>query len=551
MRSRSARGRSLGRAVATAVATAAIATGVTVLQPEPRQSEAATDVPALPLGPGTLAETRTTRQLAPGVTHVAIERGEASPDDVWTVTAGLGTTEAEVAELERRVRAAGHEPRRDATAGPDPAGPADRPLGWLVRVGRYADRAEADAVRAELAAQGVSGTVEHTVEDGHPTTGPWSLDVLVIEPGRFTGRLRSELADGIVPGRETVSSIARRAGALAAVNGGFFVTGGTRTTPGNWVAGTEGDPSGVSVVGGDLVSEAVNDRPALVLPSESGRRAAVRRIHTVVTVRTASGATRTVTGLNRQAGLVVNCGGVGNLTPVSHPAHDYTCGNPDELVAVTPRFGGTAPEGPGYQATLDAGGRVTAVRAGRGGAVPAGGTVLQGTGTEAEWLRAHARVGAQLTLRRMVLDKENGRQVGLSAQTSLINGGPLLLRDGRVALDPLRDGFGAQDIGGSDRAVFHNSWYLQRAPRTAAGITAQGRIVLLTVDGRRPGYSAGLTIAETAAVMRSLGAVNALNLDGGGSTTMVVQDELQGIPSDRTGERPDGDALLILPPATG
>jgi hypothetical protein len=551
MRSRSARGRSLGRAVATAVATAAIATGVTVLQPDARQSEAAAELPALPLGPGTLEETRTTRQLAPGVTHLAIERGEASADDVWTVTAGLGTTEAEVAELESKVRAAGHEPRRDPTAGPDPAGPADQPLGWLVRVGRYADRAEADTVRAELADRGVSAAVEHTVEDGHATTGPWSLDVLVVDPTRFTGRLRSELAGGIVPGRETVSSIAGRTGALAAVNGGFFVVGDTRTTPGNWVTGTEGDPAGVSVVGGDLVSEAVNDRPALVLPSESGKRAAVRRIRTILTVRTAAGVTREVTGLNRQAGLIVNCGGVGNATPFSHPAHDYTCGNPDELIAVTPKFGTVAPEGPGYQATLDATGRVTAVRTGRGGTVPPHGTVLQGTGTGAAWLRSYARVGTQLTVRRTVADVESGRRVGLSAQTSLVNGGPLLLRDGQVALDPLRDGFSPQDIDGSDRALFHNAWYLQRAPRTAAGVTADGRILLLTVDGRRPGYSVGLTIAETAAVMRSLGAVNALNLDGGGSTTMVVQDELQGIPSDRTGERPDGDALLILPPAAG
>ncbi|MET9730743.1 phosphodiester glycosidase family protein [Streptomyces sp. NPDC006458] len=535
-----------GRALAAALATVAVAACLAAL-PSPARGGEAAGADELPLGPGPLPETRTSRQLAEGVTQVSIERGQTSAEEFWTVTVGLGTNEQEVAELEGKVRAAGYEPRRDATAGPDPRGPRDQPLGWMVRVGRYTDRAEADLVRTEMAAGGLTGSVHHTGEDGHGTTGPWSLDVLVIDPTRFTGRLRSVLSNGIVPGRETTSATARRTGALAAVNGGFFVIGGERTTPGPWLAGTDGDLAGISVVGGDLVSEAVNDRPALILPSESGRRAAVRRVSTKITVHPADGTARLVTGLNRQAGLVVNCGGVGTATPFTHPAHDYTCGNANELIAVTPKFGTSAPEGPGFQATLDADGKVTAVRNGRGGAVPARGTVLQGTGSGAEWLRAQARVGARLTMRTTVADVDTGLRVPLKSTTSVVNGGPLLLRNGQVVLDPVRDGWSPQDIQGADRAALYNSWYLQRAPRTAAGVTANGRIVLLTVDGRRPGHSAGLTIAETAEVMRSLGAVNAINLDGGGSTAMVVNDELQGVPSDRAGERPDGDALVVLP----
>ncbi|MFJ5772853.1 phosphodiester glycosidase family protein [Streptomyces sp. NPDC093094] len=548
MKIRSALGSGVGRALAAALATVAVVTGVAAVPKAVREGEQAASG-ELPLGPGTLTETRSTRQLAEGLTHIAIERGEVSADDFWTVTVGVGTTEAEVAELEGRVRAAGHEPRRDATAGPDPAGPADRPLGWLVRVGRYADRAAADQVRSALVGQGLTAAVQHTSEDGNPTTGPWSLDVLMIDPALFRGRLRSELASGIVPGRETTSSVARRTGALAAVNGGFFVITGDRTTPGNWTAGTEGDPAGVSVVGGDLVSEAVNGRPALILPDESGRRAAVRRTRTSVTVRTADGITREVTGLNRQAGLIVNCGGVGTLTPFSHPAHDFTCGNDNELIAVTPKFGTRAPEGTGHQVTLDADGVVTAVRTSRGGSVPAQGSLLQGTGTEAAWLRAHAPVGARLMTRGMVVKTDTDTRVALSSDSSVVGGGPLLLHDGAVALDPVRDGWSPEDVQGSDRALLYNNWYLQRAPRTAAGVTADGRIVLVTADGRRPGHSAGLTVEETAAVLRSLGAVEAVNLDGGGSTAMVVDGELAGIPSDRAGERADGDVLLVLPPA--
>ncbi|MFJ5777091.1 phosphodiester glycosidase family protein [Streptomyces sp. NPDC093094] len=505
----------------------------------------------LPLGPATLTETRTSRQVAAGVTHIAIERGRRWAGDFWTITVGVGTTEAEVARLEDKVRAAGYQPRREATAGPDPRGPRSRPLGWLVRVGRYTDESAAGRARTEMISRGLTAVVHHTDEDGHPTTGPWSVDVLVIDPARFRGRLRSELANGIVPGRETTSSTARRTGALAAVNGGFFVIPSGRTTPGPWLAGTDGDLAGISVVGGRLVSEAVGDRPALVVPSDSGRGTAVRRLRTRLSVRAMDGTTRQVTGLNRQAGLIVNCGGVGTATPFSRPAQEYTCGNANELIAFDQKFGTTAPEGTGRQATLDADGRVTAVQDSRGGPVPARGTVLQGTGTGAQWLRDHARVGAVLSVHRAVVDADTGEQLSLTSRTSVVNGAPLLLRDGLLALDPVRDGWSPEDIGDVDRAALYNAWYLRRAPRTAAGVTKDGRIVLLTVDGRRLGHSAGLTVPETAMVMRSLGAVDAVNLDGGGSTTMVVKNALQGTPSDRTGERPDGDALVLLPPAAG
>ncbi len=69
---------------------------------------------------------------------------------------------------------------------------------------------------------------------------------------------------------------------------------------------------------------------------------------------------------------------------------------------------------------------------------------------------------------------------------------------------------------------------------------------MVTADGRATA-SLGLTIVETGAVAKALGMREALNLDGGGSTTMVVDGQVTNQPSDSTGERPVGDALLILP----
>jgi hypothetical protein len=86
-------------------------------------------------------------------------------------------------------------------------------------------------------------------------------------------------------------------------------------------------------------------------------------------------------------------------------------------------------------------------------------------------------------------------------------------------------------------------------PRTAVGITATGGIILMVVDGRSPG-SNGLTLYQLGKELKALGAVNAVNLDGGGSATMWIKG--MGIvnhPTDSTGERPVSNAIVILPRA--
>ncbi|HEV3402013.1 MAG TPA: phosphodiester glycosidase family protein, partial [Acidimicrobiales bacterium] len=66
-------------------------------------------------------------------------------------------------------------------------------------------------------------------------------------------------------------------------------------------------------------------------------------------------------------------------------------------------------------------------------------------------------------------------------------------------------------------------------------------------DGRQPGHSAGMTLAEAARLMLDLGATEAINLDGGGSTTFVVRGRVSNRPSEPPGERPVPSALVVLP----
>jgi hypothetical protein len=90
------------------------------------------------------------------------------------------------------------------------------------------------------------------------------------------------------------------------------------------------------------------------------------------------------------------------------------------------------------------------------------------------------------------------------------------------------------------------TYFCHRNPRTGIGFTARGVLLLVTVDGRRDGWSEGMSLVEFAALFKRLGAVRALNLDGGGSSTMVVGGRVVNRPSDGS-ERAVSSSILILP----
>lgn len=87
----------------------------------------------------------------------------------------------------------------------------------------------------------------------------------------------------------------------------------------------------------------------------------------------------------------------------------------------------------------------------------------------------------------------------------------------------------ASVVASASDTIFNLS---QRAPRTAIGKRADGAVLLLVVDGRQPSWSAGVTLGELTEMMAFLQATDALNLDGGGSSTMVLNGELMNRPSD-------------------
>ena len=107
-------------------------------------------------------------------------------------------------------------------------------------------------------------------------------------------------------------------------------------------------------------------------------------------------------------------------------------------------------------------------------------------------------------------------------------------------------------VGGECEPVKKDGFNTARHPRTAVGRRADGTVVLVVADGRNE-LAAGLTMAELQQVMAALGCRDAINLDGGGSTTMVVRGAVVNHPSDNgqfdvDGERPVANAIVISLP---
>ncbi|WP_254407063.1 phosphodiester glycosidase family protein [Streptomyces sp. GMY02] len=487
-----------------------------------------------------------TDTVAPGiqVRSGVLQNKDAAP--VWTVTvqapavnrltgaatwAPLGDR-AWADSTEAKLRAAGFEPRAERVVWDEYADTPRGTMGWQVRVGSYATQAEAQTANQAITAGGFRTSVEWTGYDGRQSADRESIHVAVIDPARFRGTVEST-HDGNVADRETTSSVAVKNGSLLAVNGGFFITSDAD--------GVQGTVAGISAYDGELESMAVGSRAALIM-ADGGRHPRIADLSTTVTAR-AKSSSYAVQGINRLPGKVRNCGRPGAV-PTELARHDTTCTLPNDLVKFTPRFRAALPQGAGIQVVLDSKDRVVSVGA-RGGEVPAGGSVLQGVGGAADWLTAQAREGERISVQEVIRDSA-GRQIELGAHDSIVSAAPTLVRDGRVSIDAATEGtLDPLDLS------FGFAWSNVRQPRTMAGIDGHGRLLLVTVDGRQPGVSEGFTLGEAARFMRSLGAKQALNLDGGGSSAMVVGGKLVNTTSDATGERAVGDTIQVLPARRG
>lgn len=328
------------------------------------------------------------------------------------------------------------------------------------------------------------------------TADPLAIHILTVDPSRLQLALERALDRGV--GRESVSSLARRKGAIAGVNAGFFTIGGRY----------DGEPAGILKIRGEWFSDAALPRGAIGW-RKGGREVMMGRV-TMRCSLAVGGAQRPVDGLNRARGAA-------------------------ERILYNWLFHrSTLTESPGIE-ILIAGGRINGVNQGADSLIPGRGYVYS-IGAEAGDDRALLRLGRSVKVHHAIEahgDGGRGRAARWQKMENIVGGAGLLIENGRKVeehtTERLRAGF-----------------VTDRHPRTAVGIRRDGTWVLVVVDGRRPQLSRRMTLAELADLMNALGCRDALNLDGGGSSTMVLQGKVVNSPSDEGGERPISDAILVF-----
>ena len=334
--------------------------------------------------------------------------------------------------------------------------------------------------------------------------GPISIWALRLDPARVD--LQAALANDEIMGVETVGGMAERRKPVAAINAGFFLP--------------NGDPAGVLTIDGRLVSDTRRPRGAVgISRDKTGVKLVFARLRATASLVLQKSTTPNNGG---PAMATIPIDGIdttrirGQLmlyTPSYHPDTDTAKGG---LEWVIDRQRGRLVSGPHRDGKTP---------------IPPRGFVLSFGGEVVP--ESLALLGRSTRVRLDVsYEPVEGEPKSWLLAQDIVGGAGLLIRDGA-------------DVEDWSIERFNPGFAESRHPRTMIGTSADGTIWLVTVDGRQPETSVGMSLTELRTLARRLGLVNALNLDGGGSTTMWVQGQVLNKPSDPTGPRRVSDALLV------
>ena len=332
---------------------------------------------------------------------------------------------------------------------------------------------------------------------------PYQIHVLEVDLDSIY--LEAGLAMEQITGQESTSSLVRRKGALAGINGGFSFS----NDPWNLY---HGDPKDLFVLNGKILSEPFSTRASLGYTtyrpdSPKPQRVFVDQLALVSTVEIHRRASVKITGINRGR-------------------------KADDLILYTSEWGRatlTQPEGwEGRYCENQLCG--TSSRGSVG--IPDKGFVLSASGIYRDSLQhiTDQKEGVSITHRLHSLLYPD-RTPSLS-HVSYHTAGPILLLEGEI-------------ISHQGKEQIPEHFVQTRHPRTALGIaSAQNKVWMVVVDGRQAQLSVGMSLPELSAFLLDLGATEGYNLDGGGSSTMVIGERIVNSPSDSK-ERRRCDVILL------
>lgn len=337
-----------------------------------------------------------------------------------------------------------------------------------------------------------------TYEKGVQFTPHGPVAIRVVRGPRPVGlyRLRTVLSNESVLREETLSSMQKRLAGQATMVG----------VNGDFSRIRDGKPSGILLRDGVLVTPPTSQRSSLGIALDGTLD--VRRVRFLGTWR-GNGQRRSLNVFNDapgKNGIALFTSDWGRATPRVDGAVSVVL---EPFPTSVPNTDLVAP--------------VVATRNGSPVPLTSGRAVLVARGNAAAKLQAEAPVGSTLTLRLIL-------QPDWAVVADAVGGGPVLVRDGKPVY--------------RSNEAFTVSQIAPRHPRTAVGQMADGRLIFVVVDGRQPGYSVGMTTFEMALTMARLGAVRAMQLDGGGSSTLAFDGAVLNSPSDGR-ERPVPTALML------
>jgi hypothetical protein len=346
--------------------------------------------------------------------------------------------------------------------------------------------------------------VEHFISTDRSLVGgegPIAVYLLKLDPERI--RLASTLSNDEVFGAEPVQPIAERHHAIAAINAGFFNT-------------QNGEPVGLLKVAGELVSDTGIPKGAVAIRSPPRGRTQLE--FDQMSARVAMEYKARGRRWNVPIDGVDTTRARGKLmlyTPAYHADTDTAANGTEWTLQGRPL-------------------RVIGVRRDAGHTpIPRNGVVLSFGGLDLpDPLAAHTP-GTEVKFATTWTTLNGVSAKRLESADHIVNGNGLLRVKGRLLTDWQVERFSGPDF------------VRLRHPRTMIGVDRKGAIWLAAIDGRQPDYSIGMNFDELQGLCDRLQLTDALNLDGGGSTTMVIKDRIVNRPSDPTGPRPVSDAILV------